>query len=60
MKKISKEILDKVPKECELCDSKRIEYWDQTEEEHVFRCIDCGASYPIPMDLSKLPFNFPL
>jgi len=59
MSKISKEILDKVPKECEECNGTRIEYWDDISDEHVFRCIDCGMYYPIPKDLEKT-FEYPL
>ncbi len=50
MVKITKDVLARVPKECEICDSVRIEYWDETEEEFIFRCIDCGTYYPIPID----------
>ena len=32
----------------------RIEFWEETEEEYIFRCIDCGISYPIPIDPDKL------
>ena len=54
MSDISKEILEKVPKECEECNNTRIEFYDETEEEYIFRCIDCGAFYPIPIDPEKL------
>jgi len=52
---ITGEILEKVPKECEECHSIRIEYWEETEDAYVFRCYDCGAYYPIPIDPNKLP-----
>ncbi len=57
--KISKEILDKVPKECEECNGTRIEYWYDIIDKHVFRCIDCGMYYPISMDVEKT-FEYPL
>ncbi|MFX1258216.1 MAG: hypothetical protein ACFFAN_10175 [Promethearchaeota archaeon] len=60
MSNIPKNILEKVPKVCELCSGKRIEYWDQTQEQIIFRCIDCGIYYPIPTDKSNFQVNFPL
>jgi len=59
MVNLSKEVLALVPKECEICNSIRIEYWDETEDEFIFRCIDCGTYYPIPIDPSRLPIDFP-
>lgn len=59
MSRISKEILELVPKECELCNSERIEYWDQSGEKLIFRCIDCGAYYPIPINVKNLQMDFP-
>jgi len=52
--KISKEILDKVPKECEECNGTRIEYWDDIGDDHVFRCIDCGMYYPFPTKAERI------
>ncbi|MFX0186113.1 MAG: hypothetical protein ACFE8A_00100 [Candidatus Hodarchaeota archaeon] len=54
MSDISKEILERIPKECEECSSIRIEFWEKTEEKYLFRCIDCGAFYPIPINPDKL------
>ena len=59
MAKLSREVLALVPKECEICDSIRIEYWDETDDEFIFRCIDCGTYYPIPIDPSKISIDFP-
>jgi uncharacterized Zn finger protein len=59
MVKLTKDILARVPHECEICNSIRIEYWDENEEEFIFRCIDCGTYYPIPVDTSKLYYDFP-
>jgi uncharacterized Zn finger protein len=59
MRKITKDILARVPKECEICDSTRIEYWDENEEEYIFRCIDCGTYYPISIDTNKLYYDYP-
>ena len=55
MSDISKKILDKVPHECEECNNTRIEFYEETEKEYLFRCIDCGAFYPIPINPDKLP-----
>lgn len=56
--KITKDVLARVPKECEICDSTRIEYWSETDEEFIFRCIDCGTFYPIPIDDLSL-YDYP-
>ncbi len=53
LSEITNEILDKVPKECEECFSIRIEFWEETADEYVFRCYDCGAFYPLPIDPTK-------
>lgn len=34
-------ILDEIPKKCKECNSEKIEYGDETEEEIIFRCLNC-------------------
>ena len=59
MPKISREdALKKRPKACENCNGKHVKYWDETDEEVVFQCADCGRYYPVPFDTSKLHFYF--
>ena len=68
MKKFDKEatmlkgelISDKVPKKCQQCGSEKINYWDETDEEIIFKCLDCLHFYPVPFNTDKLHsyFNF--
>ncbi|MFX1397619.1 MAG: hypothetical protein ACFFAS_11330 [Promethearchaeota archaeon] len=50
--RITKHILDKVPRACEYCESERISFWEEKDGKFIFRCIDCGIFYPIPIDIS--------
>jgi len=59
LNKISKKVLDRVPKECEHCESIRIEFWEEIQGKFVFRCIDCGTYYPIRVDSGYIPLDFP-
>ena len=59
LNRISKEVLDRVPKECEHCESIRIEFWEEIQDKFVFRCIDCGIYYPIHVDSGYIPLDFP-
>ena len=58
LNKITRELLEKVPKECEHCESIRINFWEELEDKLVFRCIDCGTYYPIPIDLRNLRIDY--
>jgi hypothetical protein len=51
---------EKIPKKCQRCDSKNIDYWDETDEEIIFKCFNCKQFYPIPFHKNKLNlyFNF--
>ena len=59
MTKISREeAFKRHPKTCESCNGENIQYWDETDEEVVFHCLDCGRYYPIHYDTIKLHFYF--
>ncbi len=47
LNKITKSVLDALPKTCEYCGSERISFWEEKSNKFVFRCIDCGVFYPI-------------
>lgn len=52
------EALGKKPAVCPNCNSTIINYWDETEQEIIFRCEECGGFIPIPFNLSRLHFYF--
>ena len=45
MSDISKEILEKVPKECEECNNKIIEFYYETEEEFLRELFSAELQY---------------
>jgi len=53
-----KQALDKIPKLCIECNSENIEYWDETEEEIIFRCKMCKIFITTPYKKDKLRFYF--
>lgn len=53
-----RKFLFKIPKTCNECNSKRIIYWDETEEEIIFKCLDCKSFCPISLNSEKLLIFF--
>lgn len=53
-----KQALDKIPKFCIKCNSENIEYWDETDEELIFRCSKCKTFITIPYEKDKLRLYF--
>lgn len=51
-------ILDKIPKKCKECKSEKIEYWDETEEEIIFKCLNCKSFCPISLNRERLLIFF--
>lgn len=53
-------ISGKFPKTCQQCGGLKIDYWDETEEEIIFKCLECQHLYPVPLNTEKLHsyFNF--
>lgn len=51
-------ILDEIPKKCKECNSEKIEYWDETEEEIIFRCLKCKIFYTFSLNREKLSIFF--
>ncbi len=51
-------ILDEIPKKCKECNSEKIEYWDETEEEIIFRCLNCKIFYTLSLNREKLLIFF--
>ena len=49
------DVLKERPEICE-CNSNNIEFWDETDEEILFKCQQCGKYYPIPFDRSHPHF----
>ncbi len=52
------QVLSKIPKECIDCKNEKFEFWGETEEEIVFRCIKCRRYYSIPFKSEDLRFYF--
>ena len=50
--------LFKIPKACNKCNSKRIIYWDETEEEIIFKCLNCKSFCPISLNKGKFLIFF--
>ncbi len=50
----------KNPCNCLQCKSERVKYWDGTEAEVIYKCLDCGQFSTIPLNKDKLSiyFNF--
>ncbi len=46
------------PSKCRFCKGMKIRYWDETDEEVIFRCADCGKFIPIPFSKTILRFYF--
>ena len=49
-----KEALERKPKTCYNCNSEKLMYWDETDEEIIFQCANCKKYYPIAFDPDKL------
>ncbi len=58
--KIKKNILipEKIPTMCQRCGSENIDYWDETDEDIIFKCLNCKQFIPIPFNMDKLHFYF--
>ncbi len=53
-----KRILDEISGSCIRCNSDEIVYWDETDEEIIFRCKICKSFLTIPYRKDKLRFYF--
>ncbi len=53
-----KERLKDKPEDCWYCKSSQVKYWDETDEEIVFKCHKCGKFMAIPFDKSVLHWYF--
>jgi len=58
--KIKKNIVisENMPTVCQRCGSENIDYWDETDEEIIFRCLNCKQYIPIPFDIDDLRLYF--
>ncbi len=43
---------------CLQCKSERVKYWDRTETEIIYKCLDCNYFSTIPLNIDKLNFYF--
>ncbi len=43
---------------CLQCKSERVKYWDETEAEIIYKCLDCSHFYTIPLNKDKLNIYF--
>ncbi len=50
------DVLKEKPQICSECNSNTIKFLDETDEEIVFECQQCGKYYPIPFDRSHPHF----
>ena len=48
----------KISEYCDGCKSQNVKYWDETDEEIIFKCLDCNRFITIPFKNDKLRFYF--
>ncbi len=52
------EVLKEKPQQCWHCEDLQVKYWDETDEEIVFKCHKCGKFMAIPFDRSTQHWYF--
>ena len=58
MLEIKEKKLDVIPKNCYICNSEEIKFWDETNEEKIYICLSCKHFIAIPFDVDKIRFYF--
>ena len=58
MLEIKEKKLDVIPKNCYICNSEEIKFWDETNEEKIYMCLSCKHFIAIPFDVDKIRFYF--
>ncbi|MHA2340084.1 MAG: hypothetical protein ACXACX_22520 [Candidatus Hodarchaeales archaeon] len=53
-----KGIANNGPDSCPRCKGEKFSYWDETDEEIIFRCKSCKAFAPLAYKRDKLKFYF--
>lgn len=43
---------------CQSCMSNKIEYYDETDEELIYKCLNCSTLFAIPLNTRDLSFYF--
>ena len=44
------EVMKEKPQDCWFCQSDQVKYWDETDEEVIFKCQECGRYMPLSFD----------
>ncbi|MHA1272860.1 MAG: hypothetical protein ACTSVV_00970 [Promethearchaeota archaeon] len=52
-----KQVIKKI-KSCFFCNSSSLEYWDETDEEIIYKCEVCKRYITVPFKNDKLRFYF--
>ena len=55
---IKEKKIDHVPKKCYICNSEEIRFWDETNEEKIYKCQNCKHFTAIPFTVDKIRFYF--
>jgi len=55
---IKEKKIDPVPKKCDVCNSEEIRFWDETNEEKIYKCQNCNHFIAIPFTIDKIRFYF--
>ncbi len=55
---IKEKEIDPVPKKCYVCNSEEINFWDETNEEKIYKCQNCKRFTAIPFTVDKIRFYF--
>lgn len=58
MLEIKEKKLDAVLKKCYICNSEEIRFWDETNEEKIYKCQKCEHFIAIPFNVDKIRFYF--